>query len=69
MCRCRGCNNEIEVKWWTPQGTKTPILEDLCNTCLAWAEVAKQPGPMPVPSAKRKPKLSFLGELASEEDS
>ena len=55
MCRCRGCDVEIEVKWWTPAHTKTPILEDLCNTCLAWADVAKENGPLPEPDTKRKP--------------
>lgn len=53
--RCRGCNCEIKVVWWLPPEMETPILEDLCLVCQGWAEVAKQNGPMPEPSLKRKP--------------
>lgn len=66
MSRCRGCNKEIDVKWWTPLGRKVAILEDLCSTCLAWAEVAKLPGPLQPPSGKRQPNVSFVDELIEE---
>lgn len=55
MSRCRGCDHEIEVKWVSPPGSPEPILENLCNTCLAWAEVAKSSEPLQEPNAKRKP--------------
>lgn len=61
MCHCRACDKEIEVKWWVPVGTKTPILENLCHECLAWAEIAKSPGPLLPPGGKRKPLPPFLG--------
>lgn len=69
MSRCKGCDKEIEVKWWTPAGTKATILEDLCSLCLAWAEVAKAPGPLLPPCGKRKPQLPFDVEVRREEDS
>lgn len=35
--RCKGCNRDIEVRWWTPEGCDAPVLEDLCNTCKGWS--------------------------------
>lgn len=68
MCRCKGCDKEIEVKWYSPAGTKLSLLEDLCNTCLAWAEVAKANGPLPTPSARRRPTPPFLEMDYGESD-
>lgn len=56
MCHCRACDNQIEVKWWIPAGARAPILEDLCNTCLAWADIAMANGPLQEPTQRRKPK-------------
>jgi hypothetical protein len=35
--RCRGCNRDIEVRWFQPEGCDAPILEDLCSTCKSWS--------------------------------
>lgn len=51
---CRGCDCEIDVKWIKPDGAEEPLLEDLCSKCLAWAEVARAPGPLKPPSMKRR---------------
>lgn len=55
MSRCKACNCAIKVVWRQPAGASEPLLEDLCLVCQAWAEIAKQPGPMPEEHAKRKP--------------
>lgn len=60
MSRCRACDNEIDVKWFVPEGCKTPVLECLCPKCLLWADVAKQPGKLAEPNARRKPKYDPL---------
>lgn len=35
--RCKGCNRDIEVRWWTPEGCDAPVLEDLCGHCKRWS--------------------------------
>lgn len=62
MCTCRGCDVSIEVKWHQPPGATKPVLENLCNTCLAWAEVAKGKEPLAEPNARRKPREVTLLE-------
>lgn len=40
--RCKGCNRDIEVRWWTPEGCDAPVLEDLCGWCNSWSKSCLQ---------------------------
>ena len=31
--RCRACNADIRVSYWTPKGCTEPVLEELCAFC------------------------------------
>ncbi len=54
MPTCRACNNNVEVKWIAPIGATILYLEDLCQECLVWVEVAKSKRSLIPPNARRK---------------
>lgn len=41
--RCKGCDKSIDVKWrsvTTEENKDIVLMEDLCSSCLFWADVA-----------------------------
>ena len=55
MPKCKACDNDMEVKYVVPVGCTNAILENLCQKCLVWVDIARKPGPLKPPLGRRRP--------------